>query len=145
MRRKNKAGFTIIEAVIASAIAAFTIMATLSLLGFSRMQNEIAQERARAHQIVCQKLEIERYQLFTWTQSSKEVTIWDNGTVDDASDDTVGELEIIVTDPATGAVLTAAPDPAVMLQIEATLTWRLRGGRLSETDLRETAITFKAP
>ncbi len=145
MRRRKIAGFTLIEAVIASGIAAFTILATLSLLGFCRMRNEIEQERARAHQIVCQKLEIERYQLFTWTQSGEEVTIWDNGTPADKSDDTIGKLEIFVTNAATGAVLTAAPDPAVLLQIEATLTWRLRGGRLSETDLRETAITFKAP
>lgn len=145
MRRKHNAGFTIVETVIASAIAAFSIMATLSLLTFARLVNEIEQERARAHQIVCQKLEIERYQLFTWTQTGSEVTIWDNGTPDNETDDTKGLLEIVVTDPATGAVLLAAPDPAVVIQIEATLTWRVRGGRPAEKDLRETAITYKAP
>lgn len=145
MRIKRTAGFTLVECLIASAIAGISFLGTLYVLAFARVHNEMEQERARAHQIVCQKLEVERYQLFTWTQSQSEQTIWDNGTPEDTSDDTVGTLELIVKNPATGEVLTAAPDPAVVVEIEATLTWKVRGGRLSEKVLRETAMTYKAP
>ena len=131
--------------MFATAIASLGILGTLSLLAYARIHNEVEQERARAHQIVCQKLDIERYQLFTWTQSNSEQTIWDNGTPDDPDDDTVGTLEMIVRNPQTGEVLSAAPNPSVLLEIEATLSWHPRGGRLSTKTLRETVMTYKAP
>ena len=145
MWSKKTAGFTLVECLIASAIAAISFLATLYILAFARIHNEMEQERTRAHQIVCQKLEIERYQLFTWTHAQSEQTIWDNGTPDDTSDDTVGTLELIVKHPETCEVLTSAPDPAVLVEIEATLTWTVRGGRLSGKVLRETTMTYKAP
>lgn len=137
--------FTLIECIFASAIASVSILATFSVLGFARMNNELEQQRSRAHQIVCQKLEIERYQLFTWTQTDSVQTIWDNGTLDDISDDITGQLRLTVKDPKTGDVLTSAPDPATLLEIEVTLTWRPRGTRIGDKLQSETCMTYKAP
>jgi len=142
---RKKRGFTVVEAMAASAIASLAILSTLSLLGFIRMHNELEQERTRAHQIVCQALEVERYRLFTWTKSDSEQTIWDNGTPQDPSDDTVGTLEVVVSDPSTGQVLTQAPNPARLLMIEATLTWQSRASRVSDKIMRESVMTYKAP
>lgn len=136
---------TLVECMIAVAIAAILVLATLSALAFARVQNSFAQERVRAHQIVSQKLEIERYHLFTWTGTGSQQTIWDNQTPGDTSDDTIGTLEIEVRDAATGAVYTSAPNPATLLEIEATLTWNPRGPRLGNKTFRESAITYKAP
>jgi len=131
--------------MIALAIGAMVIMATLSLLIFARTHSQREQERLRAHQIVAEILELERFQLFTWTQSQSTRIVWDNGTPDDLSDDTTGQLQVIVTDPATGAVLTAAPEPAKIVAIEATLTWTPRGSRRANEIVRETVMTLKAP
>jgi prepilin-type N-terminal cleavage/methylation domain-containing protein len=145
MKHKTRCGVTLIECIIAMTITALIMISTLTLLGFARMQNELEQERTRAHQIICQTLDIERYKLFTWTQSMSQQTIWDNGTSDDSSDDTLGTLEVIVRDPKTGQTLSAAPDPATLVEIEATITWTHRGPRLEGKSMRETVITYKAP
>jgi len=143
-QRKNK-GFTLIEAVIASAIATFAILTILYLLAFLQLHNELEQETNRAFQIVTQAMDLERYQLFSWAQSYTVQTIWDNGTPGDTSDDTTGKLEIIVRDPKTGTVLTSPPDPAVLVQIEATLTWNPRGSRVANKTMRETAMSYIVP
>lgn len=142
---KNSKGFTIIECLIASAIMGVMILASLTLLLAAKMHNEMEMERNRAHQIITQALELEKYKLFTWTESDSEQTIWDNGTPDNTDDDTVGTLEVIVKDPKTGEVLTEAPDPATLVEIEATLTWNFRGGSMSRRVLRESVMTYKAP
>ena len=121
------------------------ISGTITLLTFARSQNEREQERLRAHQIVSEALELERYQLFTWTQSQTTRMIWDNATPDNPDDDTTGQLEVIVTDPETGAVLTTAPDPARLVVVEATVSWTPRGARFAGETLRETVMTFKVP
>jgi type II secretory pathway pseudopilin PulG len=143
--RRNGTGFTLIEAVIASGIATFAILTILYLLAFLRLHNELEQETNRAFQIVTQAMDLERYQLFSWAQSYTVQTIWDNGTPTDPSDDTVGNLEIIVKDPKTGNVLTSPPDPAVLVQIEAILTWTPRGPRLAKKLMRETAMSYIVP
>jgi len=137
-------GFSLIECLIASGIAALAIIATLSLLLYTRMSNEIEQERTRAIQIICEKLDVETFHLFTWTKTDSTVTIWDNGTPSDPNDDTKGTLEVIVRDPDTRAVLTQAPNPARLVEIEATLRWKHRGPRPVEL-LQETVITCKVP
>jgi len=142
---KKMRGFTLIESLIASAIATLCILVILSLLGFLRMHNELEQERNRAFEIVCQALDLERHQLFSWTQSRTVQTIWDNGTPTDSSDDTLGNLEVIVKNPKTGEVLTSPPDPAILVEIEATLSWKHRGPRLEGKDMRETVMTYKVP
>ena len=142
---KKKIGFTLIESVIASAIASMCILVILSLLGFLRMHNELEQEHNRAFEIICQTLDLERHQLFSWTQSRSTRTIWDNGTPTDQTDDTLGNLEVIVKNPKTGEVLSSPPYPAVLVEIEATLTWKHRGPRLEGKNMRETAMTYKAP
>lgn len=145
MKRKQKIGFTLIESMIAATIATFSIIAILYLLGFLRMHNELEQERNRAFQIVTQALDLERYKLFSWTESRKIQTIWDKGTPTDPEDDTVGYLEVVVRDPKTGQILTTPPVPAVLVEIEATLSWKHRGPRLGQRDIRETAMTYKVP
>ena len=150
MRIGTKRGFTLVECLIASAIAGVSVLATLSLLGAARLNNELEQQRSRAHQIVCQAIEIERYKLFTWTESKKVVTIWDNGTPDNTEDDTEGLLAVIVRDPKTGNVLSSAPDPATMVEIEAALMWRPRGTRLDRGAeqgkwFKESVMTYKVP
>jgi hypothetical protein len=108
------------------------------------MSNEIEQERTRAIQIICQKMDVETFHLFTWTKTDSTVTIWDNGTPSDPNDDTKGTLEVIVRDPDTKAVLTQAPNPARLVEIEVTLRWKHRGPRPVEL-LQETVITCKVP
>lgn len=144
MKFINSRGFSLIECLIASGIAALAIIATLSLLLYVRMSNEIEQERTRAIQIICQKLDVETFHLFTWTKTDSTVTIWDNGTPSDPNDDTKGTLEVVVRDPDTRAVLTQAPNPARLVEIEVTLRWKHRGPRPVEL-LQETVITCKVP
>lgn len=144
MKRSASSGFTLIECMISVAVAALLFLTTLGLLSYARVNNQFEQERARAHQIVSERLEVERYRLFTWTVSQSQQTVWDNNTPDDSTDDTVGTLEVVVKDPKTGAVLTMAPDPATLVEIETTLTWNPRG-KFSSRTMRETAMTYKAP
>jgi len=144
MKFINSRGFSLIECLIASGIAALAIIATLSLILYVRMSNEIEQERTRAIQIICQKLDVETFHLFTWTKTDSTVTIWDNGTPSDPNDDTKGTLEVVVRDPDTRAVLTQAPNPARLVEIEVTLRWKHRGPRPVEL-LQETVITCKVP
>jgi prepilin-type N-terminal cleavage/methylation domain-containing protein len=142
---RKKRGFTLVECMLALAICSVLFLATLSALGYARTHNELEQERIRAHQIVSEYLEVERFRLFSWTQSESQQTIWDNGTPDDTSDDTLGTLEVAVRDPDTGAVLTMAPDPARLVEIEVTLTWQPRVARLKGKTFRESVMTYKAP
>ncbi len=138
-------GFSLVEALIASGIAGIAILSTLSLLAFSRLHNEIEQERSRAHQIVSELLEVETYKLFTWTQTHTETTIWNNGTPDDTTDDTVGTVEIVIRDAQDGTVLSSIPLPARMVEIEATITWKHRGSKIPNKTLHETVMTYKSP
>lgn len=142
---KKEKGFTLVEVMLAVGIAAITALATLSILGFARLHNSQEQERARAHQIVTQAVEEENHRLFTYTTAGEERTIWDNMTPGDTSDDTVGTLTLRVENAQTGQVLYNAPDPAVMVKIEATLTWVTRGGKLQNKLMRESAMAYKVP
>ncbi|MFW6255983.1 MAG: type II secretion system protein [Candidatus Sumerlaeota bacterium] len=145
MQRRHQSGFTLVECIIAVAICSILFLATLSALNFARVHNELEQERNRAHQIVCQYMEEERFRLFSWTQSESEQTIWDNGTPENTEDDTIGTLEVEVRDPETGAVLTMAPNPARMVEIEVALSWEPRVARLKSKTLRESAVILKSP
>jgi prepilin-type N-terminal cleavage/methylation domain-containing protein len=146
MRRvKKQTGLTLMECLIAMAIASMIILSTLTLLGFARLQNELEQERTRAHQIICQTLDLEQFKLFSWTQSMSQQTIWDNNTPHNTADDTVGTLEVIVRDPKTGQILTKAPDPETLVEIEAIITWSHRSPGLAGKSFREAVISYKAP
>ncbi|MFW5870096.1 MAG: type IV pilus modification PilV family protein [Candidatus Sumerlaeota bacterium] len=141
----KRTGFTLLEVMLAVAIAGITTLATLGILGFARLHNSQEQERARAHQVVTQAIEEENHRLFTYTTAGEEMTIWDNMTPGDTSDDTVGTLTLRVENAQTGEVLTQAPDPAVMVKIEATLTWVTRGSKLQDKLMRESAMAYKVP
>ncbi|MFC1601708.1 prepilin-type N-terminal cleavage/methylation domain-containing protein [Candidatus Sumerlaeota bacterium] len=146
MRNKRTAGFNLLEVMVAVAVLGICFLGTLSVLAFARLQNELEQQRTRAHQIVSQALEIEAYELFTYSSTVVETTIWDNGTPDDPSDDTMGWLVVIVSNPDTGEILFTAPDPAIMVQIEATVLWYPQGTRMANSKfLQESVITCKAP
>jgi type II secretory pathway pseudopilin PulG len=137
--------FTLIECVLAVGVCSVVALATLSGLSFARTKNELEQERTRAHQIVTQWLEVNRFQLFTWTSTEAPQVLWSNNS-GAAQDDTNGTLEVVVTNPLDGSTVTSStmPNPAVMVQIEATLTWHPRGMNSNRT-LRETVMTYKAP
>ena len=145
IRKSALRGFSLMEVLFTVGVAGISILAILSLLGAARLNNALEQERSRAHQIVSQALEIESFELFTFTHSQRNKTIWDNSTPDDTSDDTVGVLEIEVRDPQNNDLLTTSPDPAVIIQIEATLTWESRGSRVRGTEMRESVMTYKVP
>jgi type II secretory pathway component PulJ len=138
-------GFTLVECMLALLLATLIFTATLSALGFARSHNQVEQERCRAHQIVCQALEMERFNLFPRTQTGREETVWDNGTPGDTSDDTTGTLAITVRNPSTSAILTQAPNPAILVEIEATMTWHPRVARWKPREMHETVMTYKAP
>lgn len=142
--QSGRRAFTLVECMVATAVCAIVFLATISLLGFARLSNEVEQERTRAHQIVCESIEVERYKLFTWTSANSVQTIWDNGTPSNPADDIKGTLEVIIRDAKTNTILTSAPNPAILVSIEATLTWSPPGSMSSRT-LRETAMGLKSP
>lgn len=140
---RRRAGFSLIESMIATAILSLGFLGTVSLITFARVQNDLEQERARAHQIVTEKLEEIQRDLYTFLTPGSEVTIWDNGTPDNSSDDTTGQLEVVARD-SDGNTVAVAPNPAIRLVVEVTLTWNPRG-RLAGKTMRETAMTYIAP
>ncbi|HBF33246.1 TPA: hypothetical protein DDW35_01655 [Candidatus Sumerlaeota bacterium] len=142
----GRRAFTLIECVFALGICSVIAVATLSSLTFARAKNELEQERTRAHQIVTQWLEVNRFNLFTWTSTLSPQVLWGNNS-SATGDDTNGTLEVVVTNPLDGTILTSStmPNPAVMVQIEATLTWHPRGAMGSGRTLHETVMTYKAP
>lgn len=136
-------GFSLIETMIAILIVSMGSIATISMLTATHIQNDMAQERARAHQMVSEEMERVRLELFPRANPGQQVTVWDNGTPDDESDDSVGTLEVVMRD-LDGTELTVAPIPARRVQVEVTLTWNPRG-RLQSKTMRETVMTYLAP
>jgi prepilin-type N-terminal cleavage/methylation domain-containing protein len=144
-KRRRRSGFTIIETLIAMSITALSMLAILTTLQMTRLSNSLEQERSRAHQIVSEEMEKVRFSLYTLVTAGTEVTVWDNGTPDDMTDDTQGTLEIVITDPETGATLAAAPNPAKRVQVEVTLSWNPRGRLGGSKTMRETVMTYISP
>lgn len=136
---------TILESLVAVMIVSIGFGAIVTMLSVDIVCNDLEQERARAHQMVCQAMEMNiKMPLYPQITGGQAVTVWDNGTPDNPNDDTTGIMEVILRNPKTGAKLTAAPIPAVRVQIEVTLSWHPRG-RLSDKTFRETAMTYRTP
>lgn len=135
---------SLIEVLIAVFIVSIGMLATLSLLTWCRIHNDLEQERARAHQVVSQEMEQVRHELFTRVTAGQTITIWNNGTPDDTTDDTQGTLEVVMRDPDTGNTLLTPPDPARRVEVEVTLSWSPRG-RLSGKTYRESVMTYLSP
>ena len=145
MNARRQKGFTLIEVTFASGIAAIAFLSTISLLLYSKALNEREQERTRAHQIICEQLEVNSSDPASFLSSEAEQTIWDHGTPDDPADDTRGNLEVIVKDMKTGATLApGTPATENMLRIEATLSWHPHP-RFRDSMLRETVVTYRVP
>lgn len=140
---RARRAFTLIEALVTVLIVTAASIGGIEMAIFVRTQNTMEQERSRAHQIVCSEMERLRSSLYTHIIGGSTVTVWDNGTPTDSTDDTIGILEVIVRDKA-GTLLTAAPVPAVAVRVEVTLTWHPRGRRQGST-FRETVMTWIAP
>ena len=140
----RKWAFTLVECMIAVAIVAIGPLSILSILAWVRLHNDLEQERSRAHQIVSEAMENLRLELYTCLTAGDTVTVWDNGTPDITSDDTIGNLEVIIFDPETNALLEKAPDHAKRVGVEVTLSWNPRG-RLSGKTYRETVMTYLSP
>lgn len=143
-RVRSSAGATLVESMFSVAITAIGMLSTLSLLTFDRIHNDLEQQRSRAHQIVCEELERVRLELFSRVTSGSQITLWDNGTPSDTSDDVSGVLEVEITDPDDGSVLSLAPVPAEIVQVEVTMSW-FPAGRRSQKQLRETVATYIVP
>jgi type II secretory pathway pseudopilin PulG len=142
-RKARSAGFTLVEAMIATAVVALGFTATVSLLTVTRVNNDLEQERARAHQIVLEEMERVRLELFTRISPGRETTVWDNGTPDDDTDDTVGTLTVLMRD-INGVALTGPPVTWGRIEVEITLSWNPRG-RLKTKTMRETLMTYVTP
>lgn len=140
----GRRAFTLIESIITVMVVSISFIAVITLLMFDNICANYEQERARAYQIVSEQMELIRMKLYTRITTGSTVTVWDNGTPGTTADDTVGTLAVTVRDPKTGQVLTAAPVPAVRVQVEVTLSWRARGG-LQRRTMRETMMTYIAP
>jgi prepilin-type N-terminal cleavage/methylation domain-containing protein len=142
-KSRARRGFTLVEAAIGIVIVSIGAIATLTLLMFTRLHNAEQQERARAHQIVSQEMEQRHADLYTNLTPGTTVTIWDNGTPDDTTDDTVGTLFIYVRD-ADGNLITQTPIPWERVEVEVTLAWNGRGRRAG-IELRESLVTYMSP
>lgn len=142
-RLYRRRGFTLIESVIAIVIVSLGAISTMSLLMNSRVHNHNEQERARAHQIVSEEMDRVRLELFSRITANETVTVWDNGTPDDTSDDVIGTLDVIIRD-TDGNALAAAPVPAQRMEVEVTLSWT-PGGRPSGRVMRESVMTYVSP
>ena len=77
---KKQQGFTLIELMIVVAITALGLVAAMRLLMYAYLKNDLEQERARAHQVVCEEMEWLRHELYTRITGGRTVTVWDNGT-----------------------------------------------------------------
>lgn len=139
----RRRGFTLVEAALAIVIVALGSISTLGLLAFTRLHNEEEQERSRAHQMVSEEMERVRLELFSRVTAGDVVTVWDNDTADDPTDDTTGTMIVTMRDTA-GNLLAAAPDPAERVTVEVTLTWSPRGRRADET-LQESVMSYVVP
>ncbi len=140
--RHNGAAFTLVEVLFSVAILAISMLATLSMLMFIRVENSLEQERARASQIVCKTIEDVQTNLASLANSSSVTIVWDNGTPDNPADDTQGTLEVTVRD--LNGVQLSNPQTAKLVIIEVTLSWTPRG-RLSGKTMRESAMTYVSP
>lgn len=136
-------GFTLAEAVIGIAVVTLGAISTISLLMFTRLHNAEEQERARAHQIVSERMERVRLELFAAVIPGEDLTVWDNGTPDDPTDDTQGTLSVTIFD-TDGNPIASTPVPWERVAVEVTLAWTPRGGREGIT-LRESLMTFMSP
>ncbi len=136
-------GFTLVEAAIAMVIVSLGAISTLGLLAFTRLHNEEEQERSRAHQMVSEEMERVRLELFSRVTTGTNVTVWDNDTADDATDDTTGTMVVTMRDTG-GNVINVAPDPAARVQVEVTLNWSPRGRRADQT-LQESVMSYVVP
>lgn len=144
MTSKSRMGLSLIEAMISVTILAIGMLGSMSLMSYTRHQNELEQERARAHQIITEEMEQLRLELYTRLSGGSQVTVWDNGTPDDVTDDTMGNLMVQIRDPYTNTDLAASPTPAQVVELEVTLSWNPRG-RMGTNTMRETLMTYVAP
>ena len=142
---RRKRGFSLIEVMITVAVVSIMFFATLSLIMTARMLDNLEQERARAHEIVTEELDRVRFALFSRVTGGDEVTIWDNGTPDNDTDDTEGVLSVTIRDQG-GNTLAVTPVPSEIVEIEVTLTWTPRGRVGSSSRIyRETVMAYITP
>ena len=139
----RKRGFSLIEVMITVALVSVMFFATLSLIMTARMLDNLEQERARAHEIVTGELDRVRFALFSRVTGGDTVTIWDNGTPADDTDDTEGTLSVTIRDQA-GNTLDVTPVPSQIVEIEVTLSWTPRG-RIGNRTYRETVMAYITP
>lgn len=142
-KQRRKTGFSLIEVMIAVVIVGAGVVSIYTLLIATRMHNSAEQERTRAHHIVSEEMDRVRLELFTRITPGSTVTIWDNGTPADLSDDTLGTITVTMWD-AAGTQLASAPTTAQRLQVEVTISWNPRGSRSSVTNT-ETVMGYLSP
>lgn len=142
-KARRRRGFTLVEALISIVIITLMSITTLTLLMFTRMHNAHEQERARAHQIATERMDRILHELFPTVEAGEDITVWDNGTPDDTSDDTQGVVSVSLWD-VDGNPINFTPTPWERVEVEVTVTWNLRGRRAG-VEARESIKTYMAP
>lgn len=142
-RFNRTAGFVLVEALIAIVLVSLASVSTLTLLMFARSHNAQEQERARAHQIATERMDRLLHELFPKVEGGETITVWDNGTPDDSTDDTQGIISVSLRD-VNGNSIVATPTPWERVEMEVTVTWRPRGRR-GDIEVRESIMTYVAP
>lgn len=140
--KRRRAGFTLVEALIAIVIVTAGSISTLTLLMATRAHSAQEQERARAHQIATERMERVLHELFPTVVSAEEITVWDNGTPT-PYDDTSGTISIALYDFNDNPINTT-PTPWTRVKVEVCVTWSPRG-READTELREVLMAYMAP
>jgi len=140
---KRTRGFSLIEVMVAMSVVLLGSISTIGLITQSKVISYSERDRARAHQIVMKEMEKVRRQLFSQVAPATEVTLWDNKTPDDPTDDTVGTLEMHMR-TLGGVTLAKLPEAPQAVLVEVSLTWSPRGS-MSGRKFTERLVTYIAP
>lgn len=143
---KTSRAMTLIEVMVTVVVVAFVGMGIMASVVYGTQAQRKVQEYNSAARIAAGELdELKRRSFYTLTKPATEtVTIFDNGTPGDASDDVTGTVEVSLfdskgTEVGTGGVV--VPTDRSMIRAEATVTWTPAGnGETPEVVVMESLL-----
>lgn len=145
--RHPRKGFTLLEVLFTSLIALFGCLSIMGGLYFVNRAQKYARERTRAQTIAASKLEEARQVPFSElaTEENLTVTVDDNRTPGDTSDDVAGKLSLILYRPSDGGQIPSTLGESYV-QVEAQVTWYGAGStRESGTEKKVSLVSQFAP